>query len=67
MSKVSFVLEPVAVTREDAARALGMSVDSFERYAQPDLKIIRRGRLRLVPVSELQKWAERNAEAVAAQ
>ena len=28
----------------------------------PDLKVIRKGRLRLVPVAELQAWAERNAE-----
>ena len=53
----------VALTREEAAAALGMSLDSFERYVQPSLRMIRRGRLRLVPVSELTLWAEREAEA----
>ena len=40
----------LALTREEAARSLGVSLDSFERHIQPDLKLIRRGRLRLVPV-----------------
>lgn len=53
----------IALTREEAASALGMgSVDSFERYVQPYVKMIRRGRLRLVPIIELQRWAEESAE-----
>jgi excisionase family DNA binding protein len=51
----------LALTREEAARSLGVSLDSFERYIQPDLKLIRRGRLRLVPTSELQRWVIENA------
>ena len=54
----------LALTREEAARSIGMSVDSFERYAQPDLRLVRRGRLRLVPVRELESWLEKNAERV---
>ena len=42
--------------------ALGMCLDSFERFAQPEVRLIRKGRLRLVPVTELQQWAEQNAE-----
>jgi hypothetical protein len=45
-----------------AAEAVGMSLDSFERHAQADLKLIRRGRLRLVPVAELERWVRENAE-----
>lgn len=52
----------VALTREEAAAAIGMSLDSFERYAQPWLPLIRRGRLVLVPVTALQRWADENAE-----
>lgn len=52
----------VALTREEGAAALGISLDSFERHVQPDLRMIRRGRLRLVPVSELQRWADDAAE-----
>lgn len=52
------------LTREEAAAALGMSLDSFERYVQPEIKLIRRGSHRLVPVDELRRWAEAAAEMV---
>jgi hypothetical protein len=52
----------VALTREEAAASLGMSVDSFERHVQPTVRVIRRGRLRLVAVTELERWAEEHAE-----
>jgi hypothetical protein len=54
----------LALTRAEAAATLGISVDSFERYVQPDLRLIRRGRLRLVPVIELERWLDSNAERV---
>ena len=66
MSEITFNITPVALTREDAARALGMSLDSFERHVQPEIRLIRRGKLRLVPVAELQRWADHNAERVLA-
>lgn len=53
----------VALTREEAAASLGMSLDSFERHVQPDLRMIRRGKLRLVPVRELERWATEAAES----
>jgi hypothetical protein len=52
----------LAVTRAEAARALGVSINSFERHVQPELKIVRRGKLRLIPVSEIERWLEENAE-----
>lgn len=52
----------IALTRAEAAEALGMSLDSFERHTQPELRLVRRGRLRLVPVRELERWLELNAE-----
>ena len=52
----------VALSREEAAASLGISIDSFERHVQPDLRLIRRGRLRLVPVAELERWAAEQAE-----
>jgi excisionase family DNA binding protein len=54
----------VALTRAEAASALGISVDSFERYVQPEIRHIRRGRLRLVPVRELERWLDSNAARV---
>lgn len=53
-----------ALTREEAAQSIGMSVDSFERYVQPDLKLVRRGKIRLVPVTEIQRWLDENSERV---
>ena len=55
-------IRPVAVQKPVAAAMLGMSVDSFERYTMSDLRCIRRGRLRLYPVAELERWASENAE-----
>jgi hypothetical protein len=55
-------ITPIALSKVDAAAALGVSVDSFERHIQPDLKVIRRGRLRLFAVSELQRWATEAGE-----
>jgi|tagenome__1003787_1003787.scaffolds.fasta_scaffold20979779_2 hypothetical protein len=52
----------VALTREEAAAALGMGLTSFETHVQPHVRMIRRGKLRLVPLSELERWAESNAE-----
>ena len=52
----------VALTRGEAAASLGVSVDSFERHVQPYVRMIRRGRLRLVPVAELERWATEAAE-----
>jgi hypothetical protein len=51
----------LALTRAEAAAAIGVSVDSFERYVQPELRLIRRGRLRLVAVRELERWLDSNA------
>jgi hypothetical protein len=58
---VTVSIPAVAVKREEAAEAIGMSLDSFERYCQPELRLIRRGRLVLVPIEELQRWAAENA------
>ena len=40
-----------------------MSLDSFERYVAPEVRIVRRGRLRIVPVPEIERWLQENAEA----
>jgi len=50
------------VTREEAAEMLAMSLRHFERFVQPHVRIVRVGRRRLVPVIELQRWAEERAE-----
>jgi hypothetical protein len=54
----------LALTRTEAAASLGVSLDSFERHVQPSLRMIRRGRLVLVPVAELWRWTDAEAEKV---
>jgi excisionase family DNA binding protein len=51
-----------ALTIPEAAASLGVGPDFFAQHVQPELKVIRRGSKRLIPVSELQRWAEQNAE-----
>jgi hypothetical protein len=52
----------LALTRDEAAASIGMSLDSFERHVQPHLRMLRLGRMRLVPVRELERWADAIAE-----
>lgn len=51
----------LALSKVEAADALSMSVDSLERYVMPSVKVVRRGRLVLVPVTELERWLRENA------
>jgi len=66
-TKIVVTVAPVAVNRETAAQMVGMSVDSFELYVQPHVRLVRQGRLRLVPVAELQRWVEANAKLTIAR
>lgn len=50
----------VTLTPGEAAAALGISRDSFDRHVRPDVRLIRRGKLVLVAVRELERWAETN-------
>ena len=58
------LLRPVCVDRETAAAALGVGMTVFAERVQPELAVIRIGTKVLVPVRELERWAERNAAAV---
>jgi len=52
----------LALTKAEAAEALGVSVDFFEDHVMLELKIVRRGRRRLIPITELTRWLEASAE-----
>jgi hypothetical protein len=49
------------LTRREAAAALGMSLNHFERHVQPELKVVLCGQLVLLPVGELERWVQRHA------
>jgi excisionase family DNA binding protein len=51
----------LSLTRKEAADSLGISIDTFERHVQHELRLLRVGRKRLVPVAELQRFVESNA------
>lgn len=51
----------LAVSVDEAATALSVSRDFFAEHIAPELRIVRRGRRRLVPVRELERWLEREA------
>ena len=51
----------LALRPEQAAEALGVSRSFFFESILPELRVVRCGRLRLVPVTALEEWLERNA------
>jgi excisionase family DNA binding protein len=51
----------LALSRSEAADALGVSVDFLEQHILHDLKMVRRGRRCLIPLAELQRWIDMNA------
>jgi len=51
----------LALARGEAAAALGMSLDSFGRHVQPTIRLVRLGRLRLVPIREIVRWLDKHA------
>ena len=51
----------LGLTVEEAAEAVGMSESSFKRHVQPELRIVRRGSLRIIPLPEIERWLEDNA------
>ena len=52
----------LAVSRPEAAEALGMSLAHFDRVVRPSVAVVYSGKLRLYPIAELQRWLD--AEAV---
>lgn len=54
-------LDPLALRVGDAAKVLGMSTESFERYVESKVKILRLGKMKLVAVAELERFLEEEA------
>ena len=52
----------LALTKAEAAEALGVSVDFLEDHVMCELRVVRRGRRRLIPVAELTRWLEASAD-----
>lgn len=54
--KLAVSIPRIALTPPEAAAAIGVGPDFFEENVAPELRLIRRGRKRLVPVTELERW-----------
>ncbi len=54
----------LALSVDDACQALGVGWDFWREHIEADVRIVRVGRRKLVPVSELQRWLDDHAEAV---
>jgi len=59
--KLAAPLPRVALTPPEAAAAMGVGPDFFDAEICPELKVIRRGRKRLIPLTELERWTNENA------
>lgn len=49
----------LALSVDEAADAIGVSRDTFERHVLASLRLVRVGRRLLVPIVELERWVER--------
>lgn len=57
----------IALTPAEAAAAIGVGPDFFDANVAPELRLIRRGRKRLVPVADLERWVTQMASAPIAE
>jgi len=60
--KLVVTIPRIALTPAEAAAAIGVGPDFFDQHVAPELGIVRRGRKRLIPVEELQRWIIQNAD-----
>ena len=54
----------LALTVEQACAALGVSWDTWREHIEPDVRVVRIGRRKLIAVAELERWLTERGEAV---
>lgn len=55
------VVPRLGLTADEAARSLSVSRDFFDEHVLPELRVIRRGRRRIIPLREIERWLDREA------
>ena len=53
----------LALSVTEACEALGVSWDFWREHVEPNVRVVRRGRRKIVAVDELVRWLEHEAEA----
>jgi excisionase family DNA binding protein len=54
----------LAFTPDEAAQSLGVSRSFFYTHILAEVRVVRIGRRRLVPVKEVERWLDRHAARV---
>jgi hypothetical protein len=54
----------LALRKAEVAEALGVSDDFISDHVWHELKLVRRGRLTLAPLAEVERWLDQNAARV---
>lgn len=54
----------LALSVAEACQAIGCGWDFWKAHIAPEVRLIRRGSRKLVPVAELERWLESSAERV---
>lgn len=62
MKKLLTQIPRLALTPAEAASAIGVGPDFFEENVAPELRVVRRGRKRLIPIVEIERWLAENCE-----
>jgi hypothetical protein len=52
----------LSLSVEGACAALGVSWELWREHVEPEVRIVRVGRRKLVPVRELERWLDEHAE-----
>ena len=60
--KITPEVPRVCLNVEESCASLGVSWDFWKAHIEPDIRIVRLGARKLIPVAELQRWATANAE-----
>ena len=54
----------LALSVAQACQALGVSWKTWRAHIEPEVRLVRIGRKKLVPVAELERWLADHAEAI---
>jgi hypothetical protein len=54
----------LALNIEQACVSLGVSWDVWREHIEPDVRLVRIGARKVVPVAELERWLAENAQTV---